>query len=505
MSAPSAAVDKPVLLIVDDDPLITDTLSYYLGTDFQVFTVGSRPAAIDWLQSQAGPPPLALVDLGLPPTPHRPQEGFALISELLTRAPTIRIVVLSGQNDTANARHARALGAVEFVAKPAIPERLRELLLHLLNIGLAQTSTTELSLLGNSLAIQKLRAQLKQYADSPFPVLIEGESGSGKELAAAALHKLSQRQRQPYLTLNCAAIAPTLVEPALFGHAKGAFTGATGMRAGYFEEAGAGTLLLDEIGELPLELQPKLLRVLENGEYQRVGDTQSRHSQARVVAATNRDLKQAVRAGSFRADLYHRLSVFTVSVPPLRALGDDRLRLLDHFRHQLAAQLKQPPFVLAPEAKALWLAYEFPGNVRELRNIVIRLATRFPGQTVSAAVLAEEFDPGEPGGAPIAGSQPPTLPTLPIPPTSSSNDREALIENASNHLRGSVGFDLNANLLRWEDAYIEAARRLANGNISQAARLLGINRTTLYNRLDALAKERADGALPPSSTADPLN
>ncbi|MDP1956910.1 MAG: helix-turn-helix domain-containing protein, partial [Rhodocyclaceae bacterium] len=159
----------------------------------------------------------------------------------------------------------------------------------------------------------------------------------------------------------------------------------------------------------------------------------------------------------------------------------------------------------APEAKALWLAYEFPGNVRELRNIVIRLATRFPGQTVSAAVLAEEFDPGEPGGAPIAGSQPPTLPTLPIPPTSSSNDREALIENASNHLRGSVGFDLNANLLRWEDAYIEAARRLANGNISQAARLLGINRTTLYNRLDALAKERADGALPPSSTADPLN
>ena len=508
MSLSSAIAEKPALLIVDDDPLIADTLGYYLGADFQVFTVGSRGQAIAWLQSRGAPPPLALVDLGLPPTPHRPQEGFLLISELLTRAPAIRIVVLSGQNDAANARHARALGAVDFIAKPAAPERLREMLLHLLDIEQAHTAVaaadTGVALLGESPAMKNLRAQLGQYADSPFPVLIEGESGSGKELAAAALHDLSQRKRQPYLTLNCAAIAPTLVEPALFGHAKGAFTGAMGMRTGYFEGAGAGTLLLDEIGELPLELQPKLLRVLENGEYQRVGDTQPHQSRARIIAATNRDLKQEVRAGRFRADLYHRLSVFTISVPPLRALGDDRLRLLDHFRHQLATQFKQPSFALTPEAKAAWLAYEFPGNVRELRNIVIRLATRFAGQTVSAAVLAEEFDPGEPGGAPAADSQPPTLPTLPILPASISSDRETLIEIAGTHLRGNAGFDLNANLLRWEDAYIEAARRLANGNISQAARLLGINRTTLYNRLDALARERANGAPPHAPTADPL-
>ncbi|MDP3037136.1 MAG: sigma 54-interacting transcriptional regulator, partial [Rhodocyclaceae bacterium] len=287
MSVSSARADKPALLIVDDDPLIADTLCYYLGADFQVFTAGSRGQAIEWLQSRDAPPPLALVDLGLPPAPHRPEEGFLLISELLTRAPAIRIVVLSGQNDAANARHARALGAVDFIAKPAAPERLRELLLLLLDIEQAQTAvaatdTAGVVLLGESPAMKNLRAQLGQYADSPFPVLIEGESGSGKELAAAALHKLSQRQRQPYLTLNCAAIAPTLVEPALFGHAKGAFTGATGMRTGYFEEAGAGTLLLDEIGELPLELQPKLLRVLENGEYQRVGDTQPHQSRARI-------------------------------------------------------------------------------------------------------------------------------------------------------------------------------------------------------------------------------
>jgi two-component system nitrogen regulation response regulator GlnG len=272
------------------------------------------------------------------------------------------------------------------------------------------------------------------------------------------------------LTLNCAAIAPTLVEPALFGHVKGAFTGATGMRGGYFEEAADGTLLLDEIGELPLELQPKLLRVLENGEYQRVGETQSRQSHARVIAATNRDLKQEVRAGRFRADLYHRLSVFTVTVPALRDLGEDRLRLLDYFRRQLADQFRQAPFALSPEAEKLWLDYDFPGNVRELRNIVIRLSARYPGQAIAAATLAEEFDP--------------SVAIIPV-------DREALIESANRNLTEQAGnFNLDAALMRWEDAYIEAARRMANGNISQAARLLGINRTTLYNRLDALARER---------------
>lgn len=480
------AAGKPSLLIVDDDPLIADTLGYYLRDDFLIATAGSRPEAIQWLQGQAAPPALALVDLGLPPTPHRPQEGFALISDLLAGAPNTRIVVLSGQNDSANARHARTLGAVEFVAKPAAPDQLRELLLRLLDAVPEQEVDADLPLLGESPAMQKLRAQLRQYADSPFPVLVEGESGSGKELAAAALHKLSQRKHLPYLTLNCAAIAPTLVEAALFGHAKGAFTGAAGTRPGYFEDADGGTLLLDEIGELPLDLQPKLLRVLENGEYQRIGETQTRRSHARIIAATNRDLKQEVRAGRFRADLYHRLSVFTVSVPPLRELGKDRLRLLDHFRQLIASQFNQPAFTLSPEAEQLWLAYEFPGNVRELRNIVIRLAARHAGRTVGADSLLEEFDPG---AAPSIGGK------AALGPAPSAGDspgnREALIENAARQLaeQGS-GFSLDATLMRWEEAYIEAAKRLANGNISHAARLLGINRTTLYNRLEALARER---------------
>ena len=163
-------------------------------------------------------------------------------------------------------------------------------------------------------------------------MLIEGESGSGKELIASALHRQSNRAAKPFLALNCAAISPNLVEPTLFGYSKGAFTGATTSRAGYFEDATDSSLFLDEIGELPLELQAKLLRVLENGEYQRVGETQSRVSNARVIAATNRDMRQEIRNGRFRADLYHRLSVFTVAVPALRDLGDDKEMLLDHFR-----------------------------------------------------------------------------------------------------------------------------------------------------------------------------
>ncbi|MDP1526642.1 MAG: sigma-54 dependent transcriptional regulator [Rhodocyclaceae bacterium] len=462
---------KPLLLIVDDDLLIVDTLDYLLEEDFQIGRAASRPEAMAWLKSQASAPAIALVDLGLPPCPHRPDEGFLLISELLAGAPKMSIVVLSGQNDSANARHARALGAVDFVAKPASPEALRKLLLRLLSID-NEPTVDELPLMGHSPPMQKLRMQLRQYADTPFPVLIEGESGSGKELAAVALHRLSSRRNQPYLTLNCAAIAPTLVEAALFGHARGAFTGATGARAGYFEEASDGTLLLDEIGELPPELQPKLLRVLENGEYQRVGETQVRQSRARIIAASNRDLKQEVRASRFRADLYHRLSVFTISVPPLRELGEDRLRLLEYFRQQIAHQFKQPGFALSPASEKLWMTYSFPGNVRELRNIVIRLATHHAGQTVEPAALAEEFDPA--------------ADTTPVP----QQGRETLVNHAIEQmaLQGEH-FKLDKLLLRWEGAYIEGARRLAKGNMSQAAKLLGIQRTTLYNRLEVLARE----------------
>jgi two-component system nitrogen regulation response regulator GlnG len=328
--------------------------------------------------------------------------------------------------------------------------------------------------------MQKLREQLMQFADAPFPVLIEGESGSGKELVAQALHKQSRRSGKPFLVLNCAAISPTLVEPTLFGHARGAFTGATGAHAGYFEDATDSTLFLDEIGELPLELQSKLLRVLEDGEFQRVGETTSRRSNARVIAATNRDLRHEVRAGRFRGDLYHRLSVFAITVPPLRDLSDDKLLLLEHFRQRYATPTSVParePFALDDDSRRIWLEYGFPGNVRELRNIVIRLATKYPGQRVVPEQLLAELDVES---APADGTGLMALSGMPGTPGETGS-----VEAARRHLASSRQVDLDRLLREWEQSYIQAALFMTHGNLAQAARLLGLRRTTLYSRMQA--------------------
>lgn len=471
---------KQLLLIVDDDPLIADTLSIALRDVFEIITSHSRPQAVQLLRQLRELPALALVDLGLPPLPHRPDEGFALISELIALAPDMRIVVLSGQNDDANARHARTLGAADFVGKPCHPTDLRKVLERVSRFesaALPPPDDTRPTLIGESLPMQKLRAQLGQYAESPFPVLIEGESGSGKEILARCLHYATSRRQRPFLALNCAAISPTLVEPTLFGHAKGAFTGAAGAKAGYFEDAGEGTLFLDEIGELPLELQAKLLRVLENGEYQRVGETQTRRSHARIVTATNRDLRQEIRLGRFRADLYHRLSVFGIDAPPLREMGEDRLLLLDHYRRYYADRSQQPGFDLDNAARQLWLSYDFPGNVRELRNIVIRLTAKHPGAVVNAPALAQELDLPEE-----------YLPST-VPPAASSGESQSDI--AFKRLRQTAPFSLDTALAEMEQAYIDAALSIAEGNVSQAARLLGVNRTTLYSRMESSSSNRS--------------
>ncbi len=469
---------RPRLLIVDDDPLITETLSYALGKDFEVMVSDSRQHAVSLLRQLDEAPQLALVDLGLPPMPHRPDEGFQLISDLLAHSPSMKILVLSGQNDAANARHARTLGAAEFVAKPCDPENLKKILLHALQFRAAEISGEGIAeadpLIGKSPALQKLKSQISQYADSPFPALIEGESGTGKEVVANLLHRLSWRRVKPWFALNCAAIAPTLVEPTLFGYTKGAFTGATQNKSGYFEDASDGTLFLDEIGELPLELQAKLLRVLENGEFQRVGETQQRFSRSRVIAATNRDLRQEVRKGNFRADLYHRLSVFTIEVPSLREMEEDRTLLLEHYRKFYAEQAKLPPFALDEAAQKAWRAYHFPGNVRELRNVVIRLTTKYAGQKLSLAELEPEFDlEAQADGGPGLPSDPGTL-----------------VEQAQRHLQRERSFNLDQMLKAWEQGYIEAAMKLTRGNVSQAAKMLGINRTTLYSRMESAQKQQ---------------
>lgn len=467
------AETKPALLIVDDDPLITDTLHFVLSHDFEVFVADSRQQVKSLLTQLDEAPPLALVDLGLPPTQHKPDEGFALITDLLNYSKKIRILVLSGQNDEANARHARALGAIDFIAKPAEPEQIKQALLSALRFDQETApappvdSAESSGIVGSSFTVDRLRNQIKLYADAPFPVLIEGESGSGKELVAKSLHQWSKRSGKPYLALNCAAISPTLVEPTLFGYAKGAFTGAHQAHSGYFEDAREGTLFLDEIGELPLELQAKLLRVLENGEFQRVGETGSRFSNARIVTATNRDLRKEVREGRFRGDLYHRLSVFSVHVPPLREQTEDKLALLDHFRNHFAREVAAAPFTFSPDAQRLWEDYHFPGNVRELRNIVIRLTTKYAGRTVNARELEDEFDLDVVNPA-----------SIPMP-----TDANALQDYAKSHLRSMNNFNLDQVMKQWEKSYVEAALGMTHGNLSQAAKILGVNRTTLYSRM----------------------
>lgn len=462
----------PTLIIIDDDPLIADTLHFVLGKEFEVHVADSRAQARSLLRQLEAPPALALVDLGLPPVPHRPDEGFKLIGELLAHSPAMKILVLSGQNDEGNAKHALALGAVEFIPKPCDMERLKALLHNALRLQDAELGEERQSdacgLIGNSLPMVSLRTQITQFADAPFPVLIEGESGSGKDLVAACLHRLSQRRAHPYLSLNCAAISPALAESVLFGHGKGAFTGAVAPHNGYFQDAEDGTLFLDEIGELPLEQQAKLLRVLENGEYQRVGETQTRHSKARIVAATNRDLREEVRRGRFRIDLYHRLSVFSVHVPPLRELDDDRLLLLAHFSEFYARETGQSAFKLDEKALGHWLTYHFPGNVRELRNIIIRLTAKYPGKLVDESRLLAEFDIGrvDQGSA-----------------LSADVSHETWSEQALRQMKAQGGVELDAVLRAWEKAYVEAALKVTHGNLSQAAKLLGINRTTLYSRM----------------------
>jgi DNA-binding NtrC family response regulator len=456
----SDPVQRPTLLLVDDDSIIAESLEYVLSDEFDVKIAFDRPDSIKVLASYLAPPILALVDLGLPPDTHKPDEGFAVIEYINEHFPLTQIIVLSGQDDRKYVESAKKLGAVDFISKPcdvaALKARLRPYLTKNENDQSGQRPLK--GIVGESPAIELLRMQIKQLADSPYPVLIEGASGSGKELTAHYLHDLSFREKSPFLTLNCAAFNGELLESQLFGHVRGAFTGATDSKSGFFEEVGEGTLLLDEIADLPLDLQAKLLRVLENGEYYRLGETRARTSTARVLAASNKDLLSAIDRGQFREDLYHRLSVLTLRVPSLHERREDKLILLDHFQKLVNAQIQG--FALDEESKALWMEYEFPGNVRELRNIVIRLSAKYPGQTIKRSVLEVE----------MTGKR-----------TRNSGFYEDDLFLNNLH---SGSFQLNDELKRVEQHYIELALRESENNMSKAAALLGVNRSTLYGRME---------------------
>jgi DNA-binding NtrC family response regulator len=471
----TSSVPRRELLFVDDDPMIVESLSLALEDQYIVYSAESRKQARELLHRLEAPPSLALIDLGLPPRPHKPDQGFELIDELLAFNPNMKILVLSGQGEQANIQHALTLGAVDFIPKPCDVPLLRTRLAHQVMMLEAEQRQgggegSGEGLLGKSQAIATLHALVRQFADTPFPVLIQGESGCGKELVAGYLHQQSNRARLPFLSINCAAFPKDLLDAQLFGHAKGAYTGASQSRAGFFEEAGEGSLFLDEIGELPADLQSKLLRVLENGEYYRLGETQPRTSKARIIAATNRDLRGEVRRGSFRQDLYHRLGVLTIQVPPLREREDDCLLLLDHFRGMYSAGA--PPFRLDADAEAFLRQYAFPGNVRELRNIVIRLGAKYPGRNVGLKQLSAEVETDFPTG---------------LPPVAEAEINDSLQQEL---LKGR--FSLDDYLRDWERRYVTLALEMSNGNLSRAARLLGVNRTTLYSRIQRLSIQTPD-------------
>lgn len=459
---PLSSAKKPTLLLVDDDAIIADSLEFVLSDEYQIERASDRISSFELIDKMSESPTLALVDLGLPPDTHRPDEGLAVIRKISQMHPTTRVLVLSGQDNKKHVFQAKEDGAVDFISKPCdIAEIKVRLKKQIIAGGGDDIGHGDIEgLIGSSEAIELLRMQIRQIADSPYPVLIEGESGSGKEVTARNLHRCSSRKQEPFLTLNCAAFNGELLESQLFGHLKGAFTGATDTQKGFFEEAGCGSLLLDEVADLPLDLQAKLLRVLENGEYYRLGETQPRHSSARVLAATNKELFAAIKNGLFREDLYHRLSVLTVRVPSLHERHEDKAELLFYFMQQVAAEVAT--FKLDEEALKLWNNYTFPGNVRELRNIIIRLSAKYPGQTIKAEVLKRE----------MSGLQ--------------RHDATLDSEDWLSEALHQADFQLDQLLKLVEKKAIDLAMREYAGNVSKAAAMLGINRTTLYGRMDRL-------------------
>ncbi len=463
--------EKPGLLLVDDDPLIVDGLGFMLRKQYELIAADSRHQAIERLNTCAVTPSLALIDLGLPPFPHKPDEGFALVRELLIIHPNMKILVLSGQDNDVNIQHALSIGAVDFIAKPADPDLLMARLKHhlrLYEIDQIRDAQKTVTIIGDSVAMEVVNNQITQFADSPFPVLIEGASGTGKELVARALHESSSCCKEPYMAINCAAIAPDLLEAQLFGYSKGAFTGATSEHKGFFIEAGKGTLLLDEIGELPMQLQGKLLRVLESGEFYRVGETKELKSQARILAATNKVMSDAVKDGLFRNDLYHRLSILNIKLPPLSSRGEDVFLLLNAFIESYADTVS--PFVLDDDARELWQQYDYPGNVRELRNIVIRLGTKYPGQSVNKHQLSAELE------------------TRLSSTALAENETSVNDELIAQKLRDEE-FDLDELLDEIASRSIRIALEMNGNNVSKAAKALKINRTTLYSRVQKLGTQ----------------
>ena len=381
---------KAGLLIVDDDEEIREQLGWAMAGTYQVHSAGNTREALACVKRQR--PPLVTLDLGLPPRPDDAGEGLALLEAMLAVDRLTKVIVLTGNSERATALQAIQRGAYDFMQKPVHLETLKLILgraayvahLEQDNRRLQQQAVQEgfQGLLGTSAPMQHLFETVRRVAVSDLAVLIVGESGTGKELVARAVHGESPRREGPFIAINCGAIPENLLESELFGHEKGAFTGAHLQRKGRLELAQGGTLFLDEIGELPLSLQVKLLRFLQEQQIERVGGRESIAVDTRIVAATNMNLTEALALGTFRKDLFYRLSVVQIAVPPLREREEDPVLLAQAFVLKSREPLNPRVTGLSEEARAAIRAYAWPGNVRELENRIKRAVVMAHGTTL---------------------------------------------------------------------------------------------------------------------------
>jgi two-component system nitrogen regulation response regulator NtrX len=442
----------PSILIVDDEPGVRSALGGVLRDEgYEVDSVESGETCLDLLTRQTFD--VVVLDIWLPG-----MDGLATLARMRERQVEAQVVIISGHGNIESAVRAIKMGAFDFVEKPlsldktvlVVRNALRQRRLEAENQALRARVDAQHTLVGDSHAIQQLREQVAMAAPTNGRVLIYGENGTGKELVARNIHALSRRRTGPFVEVNCAAIPEELIESELFGHVRGAFTGAVADRRGKFEGAHGGTIFLDEIGDMSLKTQAKVLRVLQEQVMEAVGGSARIRIDARVLAATNKDLPNEIRAGRFREDLYFRLNVVPIFVPPLRDRQEDIPLLADHFMVVLAREYGRRPKVFEADAVIALQQYPWPGNVRELRNLVERLMIMVPGERITSRDL--HF-----------------LEQSSLP--------------ASDVVRPSTTAPLHDARDRFERDYILRALAAQQGNISRTAEVLGIERSNLYRKM----------------------
>jgi len=373
-------MDKTKLLIVDDDESIQTQMKWALLDDYDIRLAGDRETAVRIIKTEQ--PPLIALDLGLPPSPHTTEEGFAALRDILHENPNTKVLIITGNSDKANALKAISEGAHDFFSKPIDLEEIKTTIKRALLLYRIEQENRELQLrlaresfpdiIGSSTKMEEVLSGVRKVATTDVPVFITGETGTGKELVAQAIHRQSHRRHEPFVAINCAAIPETLLESELFGHEKGAFTGAASTQVGRFESAQGGTLFLDEIGEMGLGLQVKLLRFLQEHKIERIGGHKTIDLDVRILAATNRNLKETILSGKFREDLYFRLAVITLELPPLREREGDIILIATAFLKRFNQEMNRLIKRFSPAAVAAMNGYPWPGNVRELENKIKR-------------------------------------------------------------------------------------------------------------------------------------